>query len=83
MNLRMRRGGNERAFAEFLKRLKQSAFFSDVYWQQTQPQFDPKTNVATITQAIAANGCPATYQPPKDNRFRSKLTFSFAIGQAF
>ena len=27
--------------------------------------------------------CPATYQPPKDNRFRSKLTFSFAIGQAF
>ncbi len=24
--------------AEFLKRLKLSAFFSDVYWQQTQPQ---------------------------------------------
>jgi outer membrane protein insertion porin family/translocation and assembly module TamA len=27
--------------------------------------------------------CPATFQPPKDNRFRNKLTFSFAIGQAF
>jgi outer membrane protein insertion porin family/translocation and assembly module TamA len=27
--------------------------------------------------------CLATFQPAKDNRFRSKLTFSFAIGQAF
>ncbi|HKR08512.1 MAG TPA: BamA/TamA family outer membrane protein [Gemmatimonadaceae bacterium] len=27
--------------------------------------------------------CPSTYQPPKDNSLRSKLTFSFAIGQAF
>jgi outer membrane protein insertion porin family/translocation and assembly module TamA len=27
--------------------------------------------------------CPSTFQPAKDNRFRSKLTFSFAIGQAF
>jgi outer membrane protein insertion porin family/translocation and assembly module TamA len=44
---------------------------------------DPQTNVATITQDIVAGGCPATYQPPQDNRFRSKLTFSFAIGQAF
>lgn len=35
--------------AEFLKRLKQSAFFSDVYWQQTQPQFDSKLNVAYVT----------------------------------
>jgi type IV pilus assembly protein PilN len=35
--------------AEFLKRLKQSAFFSDVYWQQTQPQFDQKLNVAFVT----------------------------------
>jgi type IV pilus assembly protein PilN len=35
--------------AEFLKRLKQSAFFSDVYWQQTQPQFDSKVNVAYVT----------------------------------
>ena len=34
--------------AEFLKRLKQSAFFSDVYWQQTQPQFDTKSNVAYV-----------------------------------
>jgi outer membrane protein insertion porin family/translocation and assembly module TamA len=27
--------------------------------------------------------CPATYQPAKQNSLRSKLTFSFAIGQAF
>jgi outer membrane protein insertion porin family len=44
---------------------------------------DPKTGAVTITQDITANGCAPTYQPPKDNRFRSKLTFSFAIGQAF
>ncbi len=36
----------------------------------------------TIHQEALAP-CPATYQPPKDNRLRSKLTFSFAIGQAF
>jgi type IV pilus assembly protein PilN len=35
--------------AEFLKRMKQSAFFSDVYWQQTQPQLDSKLNVAFVT----------------------------------
>lgn len=35
--------------AEFLKRMKQSAFFSEVYWQQTQPQFDSKLNVAYVT----------------------------------
>jgi len=34
--------------AEFLKRLKQSAFFSDVYWQQTQPQVDSKLNVSYV-----------------------------------
>jgi type IV pilus assembly protein PilN len=35
--------------AEFLKRLKLSAFFSDVYWQQTQPHTDSKFNVAYVT----------------------------------
>lgn len=35
--------------AEFLKRMKQSVFFTDVYWQQTQPQFDQKTNVTYVT----------------------------------
>jgi type IV pilus assembly protein PilN len=35
--------------AEFLKRLKQSAFFSNVYWQQTQPQSDQKLNVSYVT----------------------------------
>jgi type IV pilus assembly protein PilN len=34
--------------AEFLKRLKVSAFFSDVYWQQTQPQLDTKLNVSFV-----------------------------------
>lgn len=35
--------------AEFLKRLKQSPFFSDVYWQGTQPQVDTKLNVSYVT----------------------------------
>jgi type IV pilus assembly protein PilN len=35
--------------AEFLKRLKQSAFFSDVYWKQTTPLFDSKLNVAYVS----------------------------------
>lgn len=35
--------------AEFLKRLKVSAFFSDVYWQQTQPEVDTKLNVSFVT----------------------------------
>ena len=34
---------------EFLKRLKLSAFFSDVYWQQTQPQADGKYGVPYVT----------------------------------
>jgi len=41
--------------AEFLKRLKLSAFFSDVYWQQTQPQTDSKlNNVSYVTFDVAA-----------------------------
>jgi type IV pilus assembly protein PilN len=35
--------------AEFLKRLKLSAFFSEVYWQQTQPESDTKLNVSYVT----------------------------------
>lgn len=34
--------------AEFTKRLKISAFFSDVYWQQTTPQIDEKTGVSYV-----------------------------------
>ncbi len=30
-----------------------------------------------------AGACPSSFQPATDNRLRSKLTFSFAIGQAF
>jgi outer membrane protein insertion porin family len=38
----------------------------------------------TITNIKQDPGtCLATFQPAKDKRFRSKLTFSFAIGQAF
>jgi outer membrane protein assembly factor BamA len=44
---------------------------------------DPDNTVTKIEQEISPEGCPSTYQPPRDNRFRSKLTFSFAIGQAF
>src|SRR3954447_16143890 len=35
--------------AEFLKRLKVSAFFSDVYWQDTKPEIDTKLNVSYVT----------------------------------
>lgn len=44
---------------------------------------DPVTKLVTVTQEIPANGCPATYQPPTLSGLRSRLTFSFAIGQAF
>jgi outer membrane protein insertion porin family/translocation and assembly module TamA len=46
---------------------------------------NPITGEVTVTQEIPPGipSCRATYQPPKDNRFRSRLTFSFAIGQAF
>jgi outer membrane protein insertion porin family/translocation and assembly module TamA len=37
--------------------------------------------VTTIRQD--AGKCPSTFQPAKDNRLVNKLTFSFAIGQAF
>jgi outer membrane protein insertion porin family/translocation and assembly module TamA len=39
--------------------------------------------VVTVTQDVPPNGCPATYQPAALSGLRSKLTFSFAIGQAF
>ena len=41
--------------AEFLKRLKLSAFFSDVYWQQTQPQVEGKAGggVSYVTFDVA------------------------------
>jgi outer membrane protein insertion porin family/translocation and assembly module TamA len=42
---------------------------------------DGSGNVINIKQDPGT--CLATYQPAKDNRFRSRLTFSFAIGQAF
>ena len=47
---------------------------------------DPLTpGVTIVTQEIPPGipPCRATFQPAKDNRLRSKLTFSFAIGQAF
>jgi outer membrane protein assembly factor BamA len=49
----------------------------------THFEYDPDdpTRITKITQNTGI--CPATYQPAKDNSLRSKLTFSFAIGQAF
>jgi outer membrane protein insertion porin family/translocation and assembly module TamA len=44
---------------------------------------DPKTGLRTVTQETPSTGCPATFQPAKQSGLRSKLTFSFAIGQAF
>jgi len=51
----------------------------------THFEYNDPTDPTKITKITQAPGsvCPATYQPAKDNRFRSKLTFSFAIGQAF
>ena len=47
----------------------------------THFQYDQSGAITGVSQD--QERCPATYQPPRDNRFRSKLTFSFAIGQAF
>ena len=46
---------------------------------------DPVTGAETATQEIPPgfSSCNPSYQPAKDTRFRSRLTFSFAIGQAF
>jgi outer membrane protein insertion porin family/translocation and assembly module TamA len=45
--------------------------------------YDQTGAITNVTQETRSGGCPASYQPAVDNRFRSKLTFSFAIGQAF
>ena len=39
--------------------------------------------IYTQDPATDALSCPASFEPPKVNSFRSRLTFSFAIGQAF
>jgi len=46
---------------------------------------DSVTKVTTVSQEIPPGipACRATYQPPVNNAFFSKLTFTFAIGQAF
>ncbi len=46
---------------------------------------DPVTNAVTVSQEVVQGipACRATFQPVKDNSLRSRLTFSFAIGQAF
>jgi len=49
---------------------------------RTHIKYDMNGDPSVITQE-EGNACPSTYQPPKDNSLRSKLTFSFAIGQAF
>lgn len=50
----------------------------------THFEYGDPTDRTKITKIAQDPGlCRASYQPSKDNRFRSKLTFSFAIGQAF
>lgn len=47
---------------------------------------DPDTGVVTDIKQTPKNSddkCPANFQPPKEQGFFNKLTFSFAIGQAF
>jgi outer membrane protein assembly factor BamA len=39
--------------------------------------------IYTQDPATGALSCPASFEPPKVTSFRSRLTFSFAIGQAF
>jgi outer membrane protein assembly factor BamA len=39
--------------------------------------------IYTQDPATDALSCPASFEPPKVTSFRSRLTFSFAIGQAF
>jgi outer membrane protein insertion porin family/translocation and assembly module TamA len=41
------------------------------------------TTTYTQDPTSATLTCPATFQPVKNNKFLSRLTFSFAIGQAF
>jgi hypothetical protein len=43
----------------------------------------PGSVIITQDPASSALSCPASFEPPKVNSFRSRLTFSFAIGQAF
>ncbi len=54
---------------------------------QRPTHFNPDAQSGTeiITQDPATNAlsCRASFQPAKVNSFRSRLTFSFAIGQAF
>lgn len=50
---------------------------------QTVTQGTGTTTTITQDPPTAGRSCPASFQPLKDNRFKSRLTFSFAIGQAF
>jgi outer membrane protein assembly factor BamA len=43
----------------------------------------PGSQIITQDPATSVLSCPASFEPPKVNTFRSRLTFSFAIGQAF
>jgi outer membrane protein insertion porin family/translocation and assembly module TamA len=47
------------------------------------PSPDGTRPIYTQDPATDAQSCPASFQPAKVNSFRSRLTFSFAIGQAF
>jgi outer membrane protein assembly factor BamA len=41
------------------------------------------TTPSGVVLSQTSGRCPATFKPARDNRFARRLTFSFAIGQAF
>ncbi|HZE07961.1 MAG TPA: BamA/TamA family outer membrane protein [Gemmatimonadaceae bacterium] len=43
----------------------------------------PPTTTITQDAPTPARSCPSSFQPAKETRFINRLTFSFAIGQAF
>jgi outer membrane protein insertion porin family len=46
-------------------------------------QVTPTTTTITQDPSPSGGSCPASFQPAKEKRFINRLTFSFAIGQAF
>jgi hypothetical protein len=49
---------------------------------QLPTHFNTDASGAPVTTQ-PSGACPASFQPVQDKRFFSRLTFSFAIGQAF
>jgi hypothetical protein len=50
---------------------------------QLPTHFNTDASGGKITTQPTPEACPASFQPVKENGFLKRLTFSFAIGQAF